>query len=268
MDCGLSPDHHLQERGRGPPGTSAVRGRPVSIRKISPAWHRKRNGFTASSPTTRSTVCISPTTPMSTRAHPGQRQHFDPSATMRAAHRQVSPAPPSTHDKETPCTPPSATTWPRPGPPDCAARPSEAHWPAPPATRERTSSSMPHLGSQPQGAACSPPCAPRHLTSLPHRRLANALRRSECHLLRARRVEQKFHRCSSPSSSYRRCAFGDSRDSRANSPDAHQAHDSSLDPGGCPAVTTVQLPPGSRSTALPGALIAANRRRAFRARGH
>ena len=121
-----------------------------------------------------------------------------------------------------PCTPPSATTWPRPGPPSCAARPSEARWPAPPATRELTSSSMPHLGSRPQGAACSPPCAPRYLTSLPHRRLANALRRSKCHLLRAGRVEQKFHRCSSPSSSYRRSAFGDSRDSRANSPDAHQ----------------------------------------------
>jgi Protein of unknown function (DUF4242) len=42
MDCGLSPDHHLQERGQGPPGASAVRGRPVSIRRISPAWHRKR----------------------------------------------------------------------------------------------------------------------------------------------------------------------------------------------------------------------------------
>ena len=34
--------------------------------------------------------------------------------------------------------------------------------------------------------------------------IANPLRRSECHLLRARRVELKFHRCSSPSSSYRR----------------------------------------------------------------
>jgi hypothetical protein len=31
----------------------------------------------------------------------GSRQHFDPSATMRAAHHQVFPAPPSTHDKET-----------------------------------------------------------------------------------------------------------------------------------------------------------------------
>ena len=30
MDCGLSPDHHLQERGQDPPGASAVRGRPVS----------------------------------------------------------------------------------------------------------------------------------------------------------------------------------------------------------------------------------------------
>jgi hypothetical protein len=44
MDCGLSPDHHLQERNR---------------------------------------------------------RHFDPSATMRAAHHQVSPAPPSAYDKET-----------------------------------------------------------------------------------------------------------------------------------------------------------------------
>jgi hypothetical protein len=55
---------------------------------------------------------------------------------------------------------------------------------------------MPHLGSRPQGAACSPPCAPAAPDSLPHRRLANALRRSECHLLPARRVELKFHRCS------------------------------------------------------------------------
>ena len=36
--------------------------------------------------------------------------------------------------------------------------------------------------------------APRHLTSLPHRRLANALQRSECQLLQARRAELKFRR--------------------------------------------------------------------------
>src|SRR5262249_30495477 len=31
----------------------------------------------------------------------GSRQHFDPSATMRTARHRVSPAPPSTHGKET-----------------------------------------------------------------------------------------------------------------------------------------------------------------------
>ena len=143
MDCGLSPDHHLQERGQGPPGASAVRGRPVSIRRISPAWHRKRNRFTASSPTTEIyclyladnaeaireharrggfpadhvalvRALIDPTTGehlsranshrlcRCQREHTlGSRQRFDPSATMRAAHHQVFPAPPSTHDKGT-----------------------------------------------------------------------------------------------------------------------------------------------------------------------
>jgi hypothetical protein len=39
MDCGLSPDHHLQERGQGPPGASTVRGRPPALR---PTGHDAR----------------------------------------------------------------------------------------------------------------------------------------------------------------------------------------------------------------------------------
>jgi hypothetical protein len=169
--------------------------------------------------------------------------------------------------RRSPCTPPSAGTWPRLGPPSCAARPSETSWPAPAAARERTSSSMPHLGSRPPGAACSPPCAPRHLTSLPHRRLANALRRSKCHLLRGRKVEQKFHRRGSPSSSYRRSAFGDSRDSQANSPMPIRPMTAPSIRAGARPSQLCSFPQGQGQQRC-RALIAASRRRAFRARGH